>query len=82
VARAIINEPQVLLLDEPLGALDLKLRQEMQVELKRIQRQVGITFYLRHPRQEEALTMMTDCGVPSGESNRLDLRLRCTSARI
>ena len=52
-----MNEPEVLLLDEPLGALDLKLRQEMQVELKRIQRQVGITFiYVTHD-QEEALTM-------------------------
>jgi putative spermidine/putrescine transport system ATP-binding protein len=57
LARAIVNEPQVLLLDEPLGALDLKLRQEMQVELKRIQRQIGITFiYVTHD-QEEALTM-------------------------
>jgi putative spermidine/putrescine transport system ATP-binding protein len=57
LARAIINKPQVLLLDEPLGALDLKLRQEMQVELKRIQREVGITFvYVTHD-QEEALTM-------------------------
>jgi putative spermidine/putrescine transport system ATP-binding protein len=57
LARAIVNEPAVLLLDEPLGALDLKLRQEMQVELKRIQRQVGITFvYVTHD-QEEALTM-------------------------
>jgi putative spermidine/putrescine transport system ATP-binding protein len=57
LARAIINQPQVLLLDEPLGALDLKLRQEMQVELKRIQREVGITFvYVTHD-QEEALTM-------------------------
>jgi putative spermidine/putrescine transport system ATP-binding protein len=57
LARAIVNEPQVLLLDEPLGALDLKLRQEMQVELKRIQREVGITFvYVTHD-QEEALTM-------------------------
>jgi putative spermidine/putrescine transport system ATP-binding protein len=57
LARAIVNEPQVLLLDEPLGALDLKLRQEMQVELKRIQRDVGITFvYVTHD-QEEALTM-------------------------
>jgi putative spermidine/putrescine transport system ATP-binding protein len=57
LARAIVNEPEVLLLDEPLGALDLKLRQEMQVELKRIQREVGITFiYVTHD-QEEALTM-------------------------
>src|SRR5207245_4104936 len=55
--RAVINEPQVLLLDEPLGALDLKLRQEMQLELKRIQKEVGITFvYVTHD-QEEALTM-------------------------
>jgi putative spermidine/putrescine transport system ATP-binding protein len=57
LARAIVNEPHVLLLDEPLGALDLKLRQEMQIELKRIQQDVGITFiYVTHD-QEEALTM-------------------------
>ncbi len=57
LARAIVNRPRVLLLDEPLGALDLKLRQEMQVELKRIQQEVGITFvYVTHD-QEEALTM-------------------------
>jgi putative spermidine/putrescine transport system ATP-binding protein len=57
LARAIVNEPEVLLLDEPLGALDLKLRQEMQIELKRIQREVGISFiYVTHD-QEEALTM-------------------------
>ncbi len=57
LARAIVNRPQVLLLDEPLGALDLKLRQEMQVELKSIQQDVGITFvYVTHD-QEEALTM-------------------------
>jgi putative spermidine/putrescine transport system ATP-binding protein len=57
LARAIVCRPQVLLLDEPLGALDLKLRQEMQVELKRIQEEVGITFvYVTHD-QEEALTM-------------------------
>jgi putative spermidine/putrescine transport system ATP-binding protein len=57
LARAIINRPKVLLLDEPLGALDLKLRQEMQIELKSIQREVGITFvYVTHD-QEEALTM-------------------------
>jgi putative spermidine/putrescine transport system ATP-binding protein len=57
LARAIVNEPSVLLLDEPLGALDLKLRQEMQIELLRVQREVGITFvYVTHD-QEEALTM-------------------------
>ena len=57
IARAIVNRPQVLLLDEPLGALDLKLRKDMQVELKKIQQQVGITFiYVTHD-QEEALTM-------------------------
>jgi putative spermidine/putrescine transport system ATP-binding protein len=57
LARAIANEPEVLLLDEPLGALDLKLRQEMQLELKRIQREVGITFIFVTHDQEEALTM-------------------------
>ncbi len=57
LARALVNRPSVLLLDEPLGALDLKLRQEMQIELKRIQREVGICFiYVTHD-QEEALTM-------------------------
>jgi putative spermidine/putrescine transport system ATP-binding protein len=57
LARAIVNRPKVLLLDEPLGALDLKLRQHMQIELKSIQREVGITFvYVTHD-QEEALTM-------------------------
>jgi putative spermidine/putrescine transport system ATP-binding protein len=57
LARALINRPSVLLLDEPLGALDLKLRQEMQIELKTIQQEVGLTFvYVTHD-QEEALTM-------------------------
>jgi putative spermidine/putrescine transport system ATP-binding protein len=57
LARALVNEPRVLLLDEPLGALDLKLRQEMQVELKQIQQRVGITFiYVTHD-QQEALAM-------------------------
>ena len=57
IARALVNEPKVLLLDEPLGALDLKLRKEMQIELKNMQKRVGITFiYVTHD-QEEALTM-------------------------
>jgi len=57
LARALVNQPKVLLLDEPLGALDLKLRQEMQIELKAIQKDVGLTFlYVTHD-QEEALTM-------------------------
>ncbi len=57
IARALVNEPQVLLLDEPLGALDLKLRKDMQLELKKIQQTLGITFvYVTHD-QEEALTM-------------------------
>jgi putative spermidine/putrescine transport system ATP-binding protein len=57
LARALINHPKVLLLDEPLGALDLKLRQQMQIELKNIQREVGITFIFVTHDQEEALTM-------------------------
>jgi spermidine/putrescine transport system ATP-binding protein len=75
LARALVNRPKVLLLDEPLGALDLKLRRQMQVELKQIQREVGITFvYVTHD-QEEALSMsdriavmsegrVVQCGVP------------------
>jgi spermidine/putrescine transport system ATP-binding protein len=65
LARALVNYPKVLLLDEPLGALDLKLRKAMQVELKSIQEQVGITFvYVTHD-QEEALTMSDRIGVMS-----------------
>jgi spermidine/putrescine transport system ATP-binding protein len=75
LARALVNRPKVLLLDEPLGALDLKLRRQMQVELKEIQREVGITFVFVTHDQEEALSMsdriavMTDgrvvqCGPP------------------
>ncbi len=57
IARALVNEPKILLLDEPLGALDLKLRQEMQRELKKIQQKLGITFIFVTHDQEEALTM-------------------------
>jgi len=57
LARALINHPKVLLLDEPLGALDLKLRQQMQIELKSIQQRVGVTFIFVTHDQEEALTM-------------------------
>ena len=63
LARALVNRPEVLLLDEPLGALDLKLRQQMQLELKNLQREVGITFvYVTHD-QEEAVTMSDRIGV-------------------
>jgi spermidine/putrescine transport system ATP-binding protein len=66
LARALVNEPNVLLLDEPLGALDLKLRKRLQVELKRIQQEVGITFvYVTHD-QEEALTMSDRIAVMHG----------------
>jgi spermidine/putrescine transport system ATP-binding protein len=66
LARALINRPAVLLLDEPLGALDLKLRKQMQVELKRIQQEVGITFiYVTHD-QEEAMTMSDRIAVMNG----------------
>ncbi|MCH4072294.1 ABC transporter ATP-binding protein [Pseudoramibacter sp.] len=66
IARALINRPKVLLLDEPLGALDLKLRKQMQIELKRLQRKLGITFvYVTHD-QEEALTMSDRIAVING----------------
>ena len=66
IARALIGQPQVLLLDEPLGALDLKLRKDMQVELKKIQKQTGITFIFVTHDQEEALSM-SDTGVVMSE---------------
>ncbi len=73
IARAIINRPKVLLLDEPLGALDLKLRKQMQIELKRLQKKLGITFvYVTHD-QEEALTMSDRIAVINdGKIEQLD----------
>ena len=66
IARAIVNEPKVLLLDEPLGALDLKMRQDMQYELIRLKNELGITFvYVTHD-QEEALTMSDTIVVMNG----------------
>lgn len=66
IARALVNEPKVLLLDEPLGALDLQLRKQMQVELKRLQKKLGITFiYVTHD-QEEALTMSDRIAIMNG----------------
>ena len=73
LARALVMNPRVLLLDEPLGALDLKLRKEMQIQLKRIQEQVGITFiYVTHD-QEEALSMSDRVAVMSNGV----IELRC-----
>jgi spermidine/putrescine transport system ATP-binding protein len=66
LARALINHPQVLLLDEPLGALDLKLRRQMQIELKRIQVEVGVTFVHVTHDQEEAMTMADTIAVMNG----------------
>ena len=72
IARALVNEPEVLLLDEPLGALDLKLRKEMQLEIKRMQQSLGITFlYVTHD-QEEALTM-SDTVVVMRDGNILQI---------
>ncbi len=84
LARALVKRPEVLLLDEPLGALDLKLRKEMQMELKRLQREVGITFvYVTHD-QEEALTMSDRIAVMShgvtlqiGNANEIYERPNC-----
>ena len=87
LARALVNYPKALLLDEPLGALDLKLRQSMQLELKRIQREVGITFIFVTHDQEEALTMsdriavmnvgrVEQIGTPAGDLRPPRQRLR------
>lgn len=73
LARALVNRPAVLLLDEPLGALDLKLRQQMQIELKEMQREVGITFIFVTHDQEEALTMSDRIAVfDKGRIQQLD----------
>ena len=86
LARAIVNEPEVLLLDEPLGALDLKLRQEMQLELKRIQREVGITFVFVTHDQEEALTMSDRLAVlnhgPDRAARHAGRGLRAPATRV
>ena len=66
IARALVNDPKVLLLDEPLGALDMKLRKDMQVELKKIQQQTGITFLFVTHDQEEALSMSDTVVVMDG----------------
>ena len=70
LARALVNRPKVLLLDEPLGALDLKLREEMQVELKAIQHEVGITFVFVTHDQHEALSMSDRVAVFNLRSHR------------
>ena len=82
LARAIVNRPKVLLLDEPLGALDLKLRQEMQLFLKALQRDLGMTFiYVTHD-QEEALTMSDQVAVfNEGRIEQVGTPARCTSGR-
>ena len=73
LARALVNRPSVLLLDEPLGALDLKLRQQMQIELKELQREVGVTFIFVTHDQEEALTMSDRIAVfDKGKIQQLD----------
>ena len=82
LARALINQPQVLLLDEPLGALDLKLRRQMQLELKRIQTEVGLTFVHVTHDQEEAMTMADTVAVMNeGRIEQLGRPRSCTSAR-
>src|ERR1700743_1705352 len=66
LARALVNHPQALLLDEPLGALDLRLRKQLQIELKRIQQDVGITFVHVTHDQEEAMSMADTIAVMNG----------------
>ena len=81
LARALINQPEVLLLDEPLGALDLKLRRQMQIELKRIQTEVGLTFVHVTHDQEEAMTMADTIAVMNAGRDRADGRARPSSTR-
>ena len=81
IARALVNRPKVLLLDEPLGALDLKLRKDMQNELRRIQRQVGITFIFVTHDQEEALTM-SDTIVVFNRSGRRKIYITSRKTRL
>lgn len=82
LARALINQPQVLLLDEPLGALDLKLRRQMQIELKRIQTEVGLTFVHVTHDQEEAMTMADTIAVMNqGRIEQLGSPRSCTRTR-
>ncbi len=81
LARALINQPEVLLLDEPLGALDLKLRRGMQLELKRIQTEVGLTFVHVTHDQEEAMTMADTIAVMNQRRHRADGRARASSTR-
>ena len=82
LARSIVNQPKVLLLDEPLGALDLKLRQEMQVFLKALQRDLGMTFlYVTHD-QEEALTMSDHVAVFNEGRDRKSTRLNSSHERL
>jgi putative spermidine/putrescine transport system ATP-binding protein len=72
LARALVNRPRVLLLDEPLGALDLKLREEMQIELKQIQQQVGITFiYVTHDQERGAHDERPPGGLQHGRIEQL-----------
>jgi spermidine/putrescine transport system ATP-binding protein len=82
LARALINHPKVLLLDEPLGALDLKLRKQMQLELKRIQTEVGITFVHVTHDEEEAMTMADTIAVMrAGQVEQLGSPVGSTSIR-
>lgn len=82
IARALINQPRILLLDEPLGALDLKLREQMQLELKALQRQLGITFIFVTHDQQEALSMSDRICIFSQErSSRLPPPIPSTTLR-